>query len=103
MQAKKQYFELDREQWTGSKLGKEYANAVYCHPAYLTSMKNISCKMPGWIKHRLEKYDADDTTIMSESEKEIKRLLIKVKHSEKTGLKLNIQKMKIMRSSPITS
>ena len=86
-----------------SKLGKESIRVVYCNPAPLTYMQSISCKMPGWIKHRLEKYDADDTTIMSESEKEIKRLLIKVKHSEKTGLKLNIQKMKIMRSSPITS
>ena len=54
MQVKKQQFEPDMEQWTGSKLGKEYINAVYCHPAYLTSMKSTSCKMLGWINHKLE-------------------------------------------------
>ena len=42
------------EQWTGSKFGKEYVKAVYCHPAYLTYMQSISCKMPGWMKHKLE-------------------------------------------------
>ena len=39
---------LDMEQWTGSKLGKEYIKAVYCHPAYLTYMQSTSCEMPGW-------------------------------------------------------
>ena len=43
--------ELDMEQQTGSKSGKEYVKAVYCHPAYLTSMQSTSCKMPGWKKH----------------------------------------------------
>ena len=52
MQVKKQQLELDMEQQTGSKLGKEYAKTVYCLPAYL--MQSISCKMPGWIKHKLE-------------------------------------------------
>ena len=47
MQARKQQLELDMEQQTGSKLGKEYAKAVYCHPAYLTYMQTISCEMPG--------------------------------------------------------
>ena len=42
------------EQWTGSKLGKEYIKVVYCHPAYLTYMQSISHKMPGWMKHELE-------------------------------------------------
>ena len=42
------------EQWTGSKLGKEYIKAVYCHSAYLTSMQSTSCKMPSWMKHKLE-------------------------------------------------
>ena len=42
------------EQHTGSKLGKEYVKAVYWHPAYLTYMQNISCEMPGWMKHKLE-------------------------------------------------
>ena len=46
MQVRKQQLELDMEQWTGSKLGKEYVKAVYCHPAYLTYMQSTSCKMP---------------------------------------------------------
>ena len=50
MQVKKQQLELDREQWTGYKLGKEYVKAVYCHPAYLTYMQGISCEMAGWLK-----------------------------------------------------
>ena len=54
MQVKKQQLELDVEQWTGSKLGKEYIKSVYCHPAYLTSMQSTSCEMPGWMKHNLE-------------------------------------------------
>ena len=54
MQVKKQQLELDMEQWTGSKLGKDYVKAVYCHPAYLTYMQNTSCKMPGWMTHKLE-------------------------------------------------
>ena len=54
MQVKKQRLELDMEQQTGSKLGKEYVKAVYCHPAYLTYMQSTSCKMPGLMKHRLE-------------------------------------------------
>ena len=54
MQVKKQQLELDMEQRTGSKLGKEYIKAVYCHPAYLTSMQSTSCEMPSWMKHKLE-------------------------------------------------
>ena len=54
MQVKKQQLEPDMEQWTGSKLGKEYIKAVYCHPAYLTSMQNTSCKMPGWMNSKLD-------------------------------------------------
>ena len=42
------------EQQTGSKLGKEYIKAVYCHLAYLTYMQSTSCEMPGWINHKLE-------------------------------------------------
>ena len=53
MQVRKQQLELDLEQQTGSKLGKVYVKAVYCHPAYLTSMQSTSCKMPGWMKHKL--------------------------------------------------
>ena len=54
MQVKKQQLELDMEQQTGSKLGKEYVKAVNCHPAYLTYMQSTSCEMPGWMKHKLE-------------------------------------------------
>ena len=54
MQVKKQQLELDMEQWTGSKLEKEYMKAVHCHPAYLTYMQSTSCKMPDWMKHKLE-------------------------------------------------
>ena len=54
MQVKKQQLELDMEQETGSKLGKEYIKAVYCHLAYLTHMQSTSCEMPGWMKHMLE-------------------------------------------------
>ena len=54
MQVKKQQLELDMEQQTGSKLGKEYVKAVYCHLAYLTYMQSSSCEMPGWMKHKLK-------------------------------------------------
>ena len=54
MQFKKQQLEPSMEQWTGSKLGKEYIKAVYCHPAYLTYMQSTSCEMQGWMKHKLE-------------------------------------------------
>ena len=87
--------------------------AVYCHPAYLNSMQSTSWETLGWKKHKLEsillgeisitRY-ADDTTLMEESEEELKSLLMKVKgESEKVGLKLNIQNTKIMASGPITS
>ena len=54
MQVKKQQFKPDMEQWACSKLGREYVKAVYCHPAYLTSMQSTSWEMPTWIKHKLE-------------------------------------------------
>ena len=54
MQVRKQQLELDMEQQTGSKSGKEYIKAVYCHLAYLTYMQSISHEMPGWMKHKLE-------------------------------------------------
>ena len=54
MQVKKQQLELDMEKQTGSKSGKEYVKAVYCHPAYLTYMQSTSSEMLGWIKHKLE-------------------------------------------------
>ena len=101
MQVKKQQLELDMEKWTGSKLGKVYIKAVYCHPAYLTYMKIPHEKCwtgwsTSWNQDCQEKYQkpqiADDTALMAESE-ELKSLLMKVKEeSEKDGLKLNIQK-----------
>ena len=113
MQVRKQQLELDMEQQTGSKQEKEYVNAVYCHPAYLTYMQSTSWETLGWMKHKLESIAgrninnlryADDTTLIAESKEEPKSLLMKVKEeSEKVGLKLNIPKTKIMASSPITS
>ena len=50
---KKQQLELDKEQRAGSKLGKEYVKAVYCHPGYLTSLQSTSFEMLGWMKHKL--------------------------------------------------
>ena len=102
------------EQQTRSKLGKEYIKAVYCHPAYLTHyaeyiMRNTGLeeaqagiKIAGRNINNL-RY-ADDTTLMAESEEELKSVLMKVKEeSEKVGLKLNVQKTKIVTSGPITS
>ena len=85
------------EQWTGSKLGKEYVKAVYCHPAYLTYTQSTSWETLDWMKQIGIKIAGrnsnnlrytDDTTIMTESEKELKSLMIKVKEeSENAGLK----------------
>ena len=112
MQVKKQQLELDMKQQTGSKLGKEYFKAVYCHPAYNLYAEYIMrnarldeaqarIKIDGRNINNL-RY-ADDTTLMAESD-ELNRLLMKVKEEgEKKGLKLNIQKTKIMASGPNTS
>ena len=82
MQVKKQQSELDMEQQTGSKSGKEFIKAVYCHPAYLTYMQSTSCEMLGWINHKLDESQAgikiagrninnlwytEDTTLMAEN------------------------------------
>ena len=95
MQVKNQQLEPDMEQWTGSKMGKEYVKALYCYLAYVTDIQSISWEMLGWMKHKLEsrlpgeisnnfRY-ADDTTLMSESE-DLKSLLMKMKEeSEKIG------------------
>ena len=66
MQVKKQQLEPDMEQWTGSKLGKGYVKAVYCHPAYLIFMQNASCKMPDWVKHKLESRLTGEISITSD-------------------------------------
>ena len=113
MQVKKQQLEWGMEQQTGSRLGKEYIKAIYCHPAYLIYMQsemwnaepdeaqagiNIARRSINNLT------DADDTTFMAESEEDLKTFLRKVKEeSGKAGLKLNIQKSKIMASVPITS
>ena len=114
MQVKKQQLELDMEQQTGSKLGKKCVKAVYCHPIYLNLyaeyiMRNarldeaqagirIAGRKINNLRHE------DDITLMAESEEELKSLLMKVKEErEKVGLKLNIQKTKIMASGPTTS
>ena len=57
---------MDREQWTGSKLGKEYVKTVYCHPAYLTDMWSTSYEMPGWMKHKLESRLLGEISITSD-------------------------------------
>ena len=112
MQVRKQQLELDMEQQTGSKYEKEYVKAVYCHPAYLTYMQSTSCKMPKWIeaqagikisRRNINNFTyADETTLMAESEEELKSFLKKVKEeSEKADLKLSIQNIKIMASGPI--
>ena len=69
MQVKKQQLESDMEKWTDSKLGKEYVEAVYCHPAYLTYMQSTSCKMPGWMKRKLESRLQREITITSDMQK----------------------------------
>ena len=66
LQVKKQQLELDMEQWTGSKLEKEYIKAIYCHPANSTYMQSISYEMPGWMKHKLESRLLEEISITSD-------------------------------------
>ena len=66
MQVKKQQLGLDMEQWTGSKLGKEYIKAVYCHPAYLTFMQSTSCEILDCMKHKLESRLPGEISITSD-------------------------------------
>ena len=101
MQVRKQQLALYMKQQTGSKSGKKYTTAVYCHHAYLTSMQSTSYEMLGWVKHKLKSRLPGEisitsdmqmihTTIMAESKEELKSLLMKVKEeSLKPGLKLN--------------
>ena len=111
MQVKKQQLELDMEQQTGSKWGKEYIKPVYCHPAYLTYMQSTSCEMLSWMKNKVESRLPGEISITSDMQmtpplwqKVKKSLSMQVKEeSEKVSLKLNIQKTKIMASGPITS
>ena len=113
IRVKKQQLQSHMEQLTGSKLGKEYNKAVYCHSLFSLYAEHImwnarldesqvGIRIAGRNINNL-RY-ADTTTLMAESEEEQKNLLMKVKEeSEKVGLKLNIQKTKIMVSGPITS
>ena len=66
LQVKKQQLELDLEQQTGSKLGKEYIKATYGHPGYLTYMQSTSWEMPEWMKHKLESRLPGETSITSD-------------------------------------
>ena len=87
MQVKKHQLESDTEQWTGSKLGKEYIKAVNCHPAYLIYMQSTSWEMPGWMKHKLESRMLEEILITSNMQ--MTPLLwqkAKKKDSEKVGL-----------------
>ena len=68
MQVRKQQLELDMELQTGSKEEKEYVKAVYCHPAYLTYMQSTSCKMLGWMKHKLELRLLGEISITSDTQ-----------------------------------
>ena len=68
MQVKKQQLELDKEQEAGSKLGKEYVKAVYCHPAYLTYMQSTSCEMPDWMKQKLGSRLPGEISITSDTQ-----------------------------------
>ena len=86
---------LNNKVKTGSKLGNKFNKAVYCHPAYLTYMQNTSCEMSDWMNHRLNqdcrrninnlRY-IDDTTLMAESEEELKSLLMRVKEKSEKNL-----------------
>ena len=68
MQVMMQQLEPDMEEKTGSKLGKEYVKAIYCHPASLTSMQSTSCEMPGWMKHKLESRLMGEIPITSDAQ-----------------------------------
>ena len=109
MQNTKQQLELDMEQHTGSKLGKEYVKALYCHPAYLAYIQSTSSEMLDWIKQQLESRLPGEISITSDMQIHHPyggkwRASIKVKEkTEKVGFKLNIQKTKVMASGPITS
>ena len=102
------------EQRTGSKLGKEYVKALYCHPAYLTFMQSTSYKMLGWMKHKLESRLPGEISITSDTQvipplwqKAIRKAKESLDDSErgewKGGLKLSVQKTNITVSCPITS
>ena len=106
------------EQWTGSKLEKEYIKAIKCHYAYLTYMQSTSCEILGWMKRKLESrlpgkisktsdMQIYDTTCMAEKEEELKSLMMMVKEKsekkKKNWLKIQHSKMKMLAPISITS
>ena len=66
VQVKKQLLELDMEQWTVAKLGKEYIKVVYCHPVYFICIQGTSCEMLGWVKYKLESRLLGETSMTSD-------------------------------------
>ena len=102
MHVKKHQLGPDMEQQAGSKLGKEYVKAVDCHSAYLTYMQSTSCKIPGWMKHKLESRFLGEISITSDTqmipnlwqktEKHSKDSMMVKEESERAGLTLNIKK-----------
>ena len=111
MQVRQQQLELNMEKQTGSKLGKEYIKAVYCHPAYSTYMQSTSWETLGWMKPKVESRLPGEISITSDMQmtpplwqkaKKNKRASCWKWKSEKVGLKLNIQKTKIVASGTIT-
>ena len=84
MKVMKQQLELDMEQQTGSKSGKENVKAVYCHTAYFNSMQSTSCEMPGWMKHKLESRLPGEISITSDMQV-IPPLWQKVNKNERTS------------------
>ena len=113
MQVNMQQLEPNVEQQTGFKFGKESVKAVYCHPVYLDYIQTTSCKMPGWMKHKLESRLLGEISITSDVQmipllwqkgRGTKEPLDESEgESEKVGLKLNIQRTKIIIYGPITS
>ena len=83
MQVMKQQLELDKEQWTGSKLGKESVKAVYRHPAYLTYVQSRSCEMPVWMKFKLESRLPGEISVTSNMETTL--LMAEAKRKQRTS------------------
>ena len=112
LQVRKQQLELDMEQQTGSKLGKEYVKAVYCHPAYLTYTQSASWEILDWMKHKLESRLPGEISITSDIQVtppygrkwRTKESLDESKRGEwKSWLKAQHSENKVMASGPITS
>ena len=112
MQVKKLQLKPDMKQWSGSKLGMQYAKAVCCHPACIIYMQTTSCEMLSWmnpqarikiVKRNINKFrSADDIILMAESEEELKSLLMMLKEkSEKADLKVSVKKLRSWHPDPL--